>query len=1710
MIIGRKHIFFLSYFLVTVFLTSLNAQRYPFRIYNVKEGLTQSQVQTILQDEQGYLWIGTRDGLAYFDGKKFINFGRKDGLVGNYIISSLLDSHGNIWLTHRTRGVTYVDVKTRRPQHFPLPFALDSIQIEHIFQDKNDNYWFATNGAGVFRLQKGRWKQFSVENGIADNTVKCITQTDDGRYLIGTANGMSVYDEGSKDSIFTIQKKDGLAANDVTVILKDHRGNIWAGSEMNGITYFKITRGKPAEWKYELFSIRTGLSSNNIQVIYEDSRNRIWIGSGDRGVTILSDSSKSGTLYLDELQGLSYRNVQAIYEDREGSIWIGTNGGGICQFRDRKFRFFSRQEGLNDQTVWSIRQDSDDNYWFGTEKGLTRYRPGSLPEITNFTSRNGLAGGDITSIYPDDKGYLWLAVGNAGIQKFDPFSGRVVKSIYLSEYDALSIVGDSSGNIWVGTNGGGLHRYNPATGEKTTFRKESGLSSNFIFSLLWSSSNELWIATAEGGVCKYDGTYFIKYGPEDGINAVTAISLAEDPEGAIWIGTEGHGLFTFQNGIFENYFISEGLSGDGTYSLLVDNFGKIWQGTRKGIERFNPATGETKLYGQYEGFYVVETNQNAAYRDREGKLWFGTLDGVVCYDQAEDRSNKVEPLIHIERVGVYYQDIPFPEDGLFNYKDNNLTFNFIALSFVAPEKIRYKYILEGLDENWSPETADTYARYTNLPPGEYTFKVKACNNDGYWSRHISAYTFEIAAPFWGTIWFFLLLAVGIGFTIYTVHWRKVKNIHKLNLRLENMVQDRTSELVTEKEKTQEAYRALLASEEKLMNVTKGVNAYLWSANIDASHSVEYTLYTENVEKITGYAANDFLKKDKSLWREIIYPADKEIVAKSVMSIFSGNPASAAYRIIRADGEIRWVYDSATPIKNDSGNVVQVHGVCFDITDRKEAEEALKKSEEKYKTFVTYSTEAIFCIDSPKPVLTSISVKEQINQLFKYGYISDCNDAFARMFGFDKAEDVISIPIREMLIEDDRRNIDYFNSFIESGYRLVDTESVERGKDGVSRVFLNSVIGIVEAGKMLRVWGTKRDITEKKSAEEALRESEERYRKLIELAPDAIVVHRDYYIDYVNQAAQKLFVATGAGQLIGKKITELVPESFLKATKILLDHIYQGREISEAVELRMISLDNVEFDVEVLGSQMHTMGEKAGQLIIRDVTLRKQAENALIEEKERLDVTLSSIDDAVITTDTAGKIVLFNDKAQKFFDDRIKKIIGKNFNTIFQVQVDKNIISPVDLVLESQKRLIPEKEVYLIAKTGKRFDVELSAAPITGRQKEVVGVVIAFRDVAEKRHLESELIKAQKLESIGILAGGIAHDFNNILTAVLGNVSLAKLYTSGEDKIISILSKAEKAVMQAKELTHQLLTFSKGGAPVKKTASIEEIVRESANFILRGSQVQSEFNIDENLWNVEVDTGQMSQVIQNLIINAQQAMPEGKHIKINLHNKVLYSNEIPSIPAGNYVRISIIDEGIGIPDENLEKIFDPYFTTKTTGTGLGLTTTYSIIKRHGGYIAVESKTGVGTTVHIYLLASLKSLQKVESVKQVIKNGKGRILVMDDEPMVRELSRSILNHLGYEVVETGDGKETLNRYLKAKDEEHPIDLIIMDLTIPGGMGGKETIIRLKEIDPEVKAIVSSGYSNDPIMADFRKYGFVDVLNKPYTVENLSHTVLNHLSN
>lgn len=392
-------------------------------------------------------------------------------------------------------------------------------------------------------------------------------------------------------------------------------------------------------------------------------------------------------------------------------------------------------------------------------------------------------------------------------------------------------------------------------------------------------------------------------------------------------------------------------------------------------------------------------------------------------------------------------------------------------------------------------------------------------------------------------------------------------------------------------------------------------------------------------------------------------------------------------------------------------------------------------------------------------------------------------------------------------------------------------------------------------------------------------------------------------------------------------------------------------------------------------------------------------------------------------------------------------------------------------------------------------------------KGVPHLLSVTRDITELKNFENEKLKLEKLESLGVLAGGIAHDFNNILTGIMGNISFAKIFLDTTHKSNKPLANAEKAAVRAGELAHQLLTFARGGEPIKRVVSPKHLVDEALSFVLRGSNVKGIVDIPDSIHAIEVDEGQMTQVIHNIIINATQAMPAGGVLTVSVRNEVLNDKNAFALPPGPYLRLTFIDQGCGIPTDDLKRIFDPYFTTKSTGIGLGLSSVHSIVHRHGGHIQADSTVGKGTTFTIHLPSIGKTsthYQEETSGQPAGEHTGGSILVMDDEEMIIEVASAMLTHLGYIVTTCSNGEEAIDRYKASMDSDTPFLVVVMDLTIPGGLGGKQAAEHILSQFPNACLIVSSGYSNDPIMSNYRKYGFRGAIAKPYNIQKFQEVL------
>jgi PAS domain S-box-containing protein len=632
-----------------------------------------------------------------------------------------------------------------------------------------------------------------------------------------------------------------------------------------------------------------------------------------------------------------------------------------------------------------------------------------------------------------------------------------------------------------------------------------------------------------------------------------------------------------------------------------------------------------------------------------------------------------------------------------------------------------------------------------------------------------------------------------------------------------------------------------------------------------------------------------------------------------------------------------------------------------------------------------------------------------------------------------------------------------------------------------------------------------DISRRVHAEDALRRSEKLLRSIFDAIPDLFsIIDKEHRIVLSNWHGGY----------------EYVPESIRCSHPHCYQAYYESDRVCEpchTVEVfrtgQPVVTEKFNPRIGYVEVRAFPIFDEAGNVTlvaehVHDITARKVAQEALAGETERLSVTLRSIGDGVVTTDTAGNVVLVNKVAETLTGWSQAEAAGKKLDEVFTIINEKTrqqVENPVGLVLATGCIRELANHTVLVSRNGQERIIADSAAAIRDKENRIVGAVLVFRDITEKQKMEEELLKAQKLESIGILAGGIAHDFNNLLTAILGNISLSKMYVSTGDKIHQKLSEAEKASLRARDLTQQLLTFSRGGAPVKKTSSIAEIIKDSTAFSLSGSNVTCTFVIPDDLCLVAVDEGQISQVINNLILNAEQAMPAGGLIEVACRNVEVGADDHVPIRDGRYILVSISDQGEGISEEALPRIFDPYFTTKDQGKGLGLSTVYSIIKNHDGHITVSSKPGAGTTFFIYLPATFgakEPFSRQEHGAEPLEEQtvKGKVLVMDDEENIRDVVAEMLDFIGYEVTLSRDGEEAVSLYTQAQQSNQPFAAVLMDLTIPGGMGGGEAMRILRSINPTVKGIVSSGYSNDPILSDYASFGFQGIITKPYKLGEL----------
>ena len=1141
------------------------------------------------------------------------------------------------------------------------------------------------------------------------------------------------------------------------------------------------------------------------------------------------------------------------------------------------------------------------------------------------------------------------------------------------------------------------------------------------------------------------------------------------------------------------------------------------------------------------------------------------------------------------------------------------------------------------------------------------------------------------------------------------------------------------------------------------------------------------------EKLLGYTKEELRRMNAS---ELIPEESRDKMDEVIRQLEKEGSFRVLAKNRKKTGEIVDVDVSGTFIDYLGEKAVIV--VVKDVTEQIKIKEDLELNYQRYETLFNTTNIGIWYFETKQPIPVDLPINEQIKLMFDYGYLKQCNDAMAKMYGYERAEEIIGKPLKELLIPEDPANIEYLKNFIESGYKTFDAESHEIDASGNDKYFINSFFGMIKEGKLTGAWGIQIDITEQRKLRNALENTSKQMSAILNSMSEAVIYHEpnmkiiwankatseyldipyekiigkycyklmgldkvcpgcpvvkavetgepcegmvmkpgllDWYIRAypifdadgnlkgvvevaenitekeqmrkINEAIFKISEAThttesldelfkeihsiistlmpaenfyislyypekntisfpyfvdeydenpgeiplgktltayvirtneallaspevteelaekGEVELVGapsidwlgvplkingETIGVLVLQSYTEGVRFTEEHkriiqfvsdqiamaiqrkkaeealkeseelfrtlveknlvgvyllqgdtfIYANPVVCEITEYDLSEMKNMKLknivhpdDYEVVASRAaaRLRGEdvpasyefrivtKSGKVkwvkilasriilngvptilgTVEDITEQRKVRQELESEREKLAVTLRSIGDGVITTDTEGKIQMMNKVAERLTGWSEEEAIGRDIMEVLNIldeQTEEPLGNPVKRTLETHGAIHVAESAILVCKDGSRKIISDSAAPIHRSDSTILGVVMVFRDITKERMYEKEILHADKLRSLEIMAGGIAHDFNNILMGIMGYISLAKSYTQEGDKLYKLLTEAEAATEQARDLTNQLLTFARSMPSVKEVIELPELIKQVTEFSLRGSNVKPVFNISEDLWTIEADRAQIGQVIRNLIINADHAMPRGGVVEVSAENVEIKVEDKTKLDPGPYVKITVRDYGIGIPPEHIPRIFEPFFTTKHKGSGLGLAVCYSIIKNHNGHIEVESELGKGTTFYIYLPAIPTKRPEKKREEQRALYGEGKILIMEDEETVRDVLGLMLDSMGYSTEFAVDGEEAIRKYKEAMEAGEPFEVVIMDLTIRGGMGGKETIKKILEIDPYAKVIASSGYSNDPIISDYKNYGFKGVLIKPYKVQNLAKVLRNVL--
>jgi ligand-binding sensor domain-containing protein/tRNA A-37 threonylcarbamoyl transferase component Bud32 len=758
---------------------SMSILQYNLEAYTTEDGLPQSSVLSIVQTSDGYLWMGTYEGFARFDGMDFKIFDTSNTpeMASNRVKVLMEDSGKRLWIGTSGGLLCYEDGGFK---NYTTAHGLSSDFIVTLYEDRRGTLWIGTTH-GLNRFENGVFKAYTEKHGLSRDYVAALVEDEDGNLWIGTSGGGLHFLRPGNDRISRCPMKGLPADVDVRTLFKDREGRIWVGTGGRGLA----VTGDEMDGKCRLYTQKDGLSGSDVRAIFQDSHGTLWIGTNGQGLNTFKDGVFS---YSDSEQGFLNSPIRAVLEDREGSLWIGTRDG-LSQLKEGKFIIYNKRNGLPVDSVRTVFQDNAGNIWLGTVNGgLVRFNDG---QFKIFGTGQGLKSLHIWTIAQGGDRSIWFGTYGGGLHRLK--DGRVIKVFNtrngLANNVVRAIFVDREGYVWVGTNGGGVDVINPADGSAVNYNSRNGLADDFVYSIAGDTDGNVWVGTYDGSLTRFTGGVPRVFGENDGLtgHAIWTVYVDRIDKRTVWLGTDGAGLVRFKDNVFTRFTTRNGLYSDLAFAAFEDLRGNFWMNCNKGIYSVRKddlegfAAGEIQRipvtsFRRTEGIKNTESNgpaQPAGICTTDGKIWFPTIRGAVVIDQENVKINRAILPVILEEIRADGQLIySYPSRQVnplvLPAGKKRLEFKYTGLSFVAPERVRFKYKLEGFDEDFFDAGPHRIVSYTNIEPGDYTLKIIGCNNDGIWNEQGVSFAFTVEAFFWQTWWFKSLVVFVFAVLSYLV------------------------------------------------------------------------------------------------------------------------------------------------------------------------------------------------------------------------------------------------------------------------------------------------------------------------------------------------------------------------------------------------------------------------------------------------------------------------------------------------------------------------------------------------------------------------------------------------------------------------------------------------------------------------------------------------------------------------------------------------------------------------------------------------------------------------------------------------------------------------------------------------------------------------------------------------------------------------------